>query len=238
MKFLVFNIAVVTALGFLFFGNPADIQHASDKVARAVEGIKERVFTVAETKTVRPDHVAVGSSKKTLENEPQHHVQKDNAVQKTKQDKVDALVAKVKEVLKTTPEKKTAVRKLAPDITTKPKTPVREMTPVTTTKPQPPDAEHKTELTKVVQKEDTIKVSPTPKSIIASPKIETIEKKKQTQAQKNNARIRALLVDKPRVTPKQENTVSQGLMSPQDRRRELMALADDMELVHAQSLEN
>ena len=223
MKFLVFNIAVVTALGFLFFGNPADIQHASDKVARAVEGIKERVFTVAETKTVRPDHGAVGSSKKTLEKEPEHHVPKHNAVQKTKQDKVDALVAKVKEVLKTTPEKKTAVRKLAPDITTK---------------PQPPEAEHKTELTKVVQKEDTIKVSPTPKSIIASPKIETIEKKKQTQAQKNNARIRALLADKPRVTPKQENTVSHGLMSPQDRRRELMALADDMELVHAQSLEN
>ncbi len=223
MKFLVFNIAVVTALGFLFFGNPADIQHASDKVARAVEGIKERVFTVAETKTVRPDHGAVGSSKKTLEKEPEHHVPKHNAVQKTKQDKVDALVAKVKEVLKTTPEKKTAVRKMAP---------------VTTTKPQAPEVKHKTEPTKVVQKVNPIKVSPAPKSIIASPKIETIEKKKQTQAQKNNARIRALLADKPRVTPKQENTVSHGLMSPQDRRRELMALADDMELVHAQSLEN
>ena len=238
MKFLVFNIAVVTALGFLFFGNPADIQHASDKVARAVEGIKEKVFTVAENKTGLPNHGAVGSSKQTLENKPEHHIQKVNAVQKTKQDKVDALVAKVMEVLKTTPEKKTAVRKMAPDITTKPKTPVREMTPVTTTKPEPPEATHKTEPTKVVQKVNPIKVSPASKSIIASPKIETIEKKKQTQAQKNNARIRALLADKPRVTPKQENTVSQGLMSPQDRRRELMALAADMELVHAQSLEN
>ena len=223
MKFLVFNIAVVTALGFLFFGNPADIQHASDKVARAVEGIKEKVFTVAENKTGLPDHGAVGSSKQTHENKPEHHIQKVNAVQKTKQDKVDTLVAKVKEVLKTTPEKKTAVPKMAPDITTK---------------PEPPKAKHKTAPTKVVQKVNPIKVSPTPKSIIASPKIETIEKKKQTQAQKNNARIRALLADKPRVTPKQENTVSHGLMSPQDRRRELMALADDMELVHAQSLEN
>ena len=42
MKFLIFNIAVVTALGFLFFGNPADIQQASNKVVRAVEGIKEK----------------------------------------------------------------------------------------------------------------------------------------------------------------------------------------------------
>lgn len=222
MKFLIFNIAVVTALGFLFFGNPADIQQASNKVVRAVEGIKEKVFTVAENKTEEHAKVSLGSAKQILKNTPENPFKKVDDINKTKQDKVDALVNKVKEVLKTSPQKKTPLREVAPAITTKPNTPIRE---------------HKRKAIKVVQTENTTKVALKPKTIISRPKIDKIEPEKQTEAQKNNARIRELLADKPRVTPKLENRVSDGLMSPQDRRRELMVLADDMELVHAQSLE-
>ncbi|MEC7489956.1 MAG: hypothetical protein VYA17_10255 [Pseudomonadota bacterium] len=294
MKFLVFNVAVVLALGFLFIVKPADVRSTSDNLSKIVRDIKNRVSIDYWVKQTTSDKSATAN----FEKKKPAGTQTDKVSKSLRADN-----GKVSPTLKGKGHKIAAVNSRA-EKQTGPESVNRGNpgnTVLETFVKQKPTGTQIDDLLQPVQK-DNGKVSPTLKE--KGQKIAAVSssadkqagserinlaliKSKQTinskngkinaerrksdpymekVARKNNMEVRNILAEKPlppsnpvtaeanghktnievrnilaeKPLPPSNPVTSEGngFMSHSDRRRELMALADDMELAHAQSLGN
>ena len=202
MKFLVFNVAVVLALGFLFIGKPADIRHASDKVSEVVNDIKNRITGEYGVK------------------------------QRTREKSVTAASVKQKPLKIQTDDLMQSLQKDRPEVSSLTTETARRVASNTSSVNKEASSEKKKPHT--VKAKQNLK----PKNGTTSLKRDKSNLHRERKARKNNAEIREILAKKTSPPSKPVTSDGNGFMSPSDRRRELMALADDMELAHAQSLGN
>ena len=211
MKFLIFNAAVILALVVLLVDHPKVKKVIPHQLTGLVDTVKQKVAETTETnKSVQNSEII-----------KKQRTQTENIERKSPQKNTNKLHKTTQPVTKTIPTKNTnklqkTTQPVTKTIPTKKTTKVEKIVPI--------------KVKNTVRK--TIPTKQTRQTTAGHRKAKTAPNK---TAAKNNSEIKNLLSKKQNKAPSSTN-IKEGLMPDKIRRRDLMALSDEMEFIHARSL--